>query len=212
MRLIFAMSGGLVVTLGLFYLMANLINTGRKDLGKNSEAVSIDFARVKRESDTETRKRELPKKPPPPKQAPPMPKTAVAQDETPTPNPQQLDLEMPNMDLGLAGGAGPYLARGGGGSPTGNAEETPLVRIDPEYPIKARMKGIEGFVNVSFNISKEGSPINIEIEKASPPRVFDRAVRRAVMRWKYRPRVKDGQPIDSPDRLLVSFPFKLEDE
>lgn len=212
MRLILSMVLGLFVTFGLFYLMANLISQGKKEITKPSDNVSIDFVRIKRSSETETRRRELPQKPPLPQKAPPVPKMNIAQDQSPQQAPEQLNLEMPNMDLGLAGGSGPYLARGNAGQARSNADETPLVRIDPEYPINARMKGIEGFVKVSFNISRDGSPADIEIEDSNPPRVFDRAVRKAVMRWKYKPRIKDGKAIDSPDRLLVHFPFKLEDE
>lgn len=211
MRFLIALGGGLIASLGLFFLMANLISTGKKELGDAGERVNIDFVRVKHQSETESRQRKLPKKPPPPKKAPPVPKTQVAEQNDKAPAPEQLNLEMPNMDLGLAGGSGPYLARGGGGY-SGNAEETPLVRIEPTYPIKARMKGIEGFVKVSFNISKTGSPINVEIEEASPPRVFDREVRKAVLRWRYKPRTKDGKPIDSPERLQVEFPFTLADD
>lgn len=211
MRIVLSMIGGVGVAFGLFYLMANLISMGKHDLKDASENVAIDFIRLKQDSTTQTRKRELPKKPPPPKKAPPVPKTQVAEQDNQSPTPEPLDLEMPNMDLGLAGGSGPYLARGGG-QKNRNSDETPLVRIDPEYPIKARMKGIEGNVTVSFNIGKNGNPINVEIDKSNPPRVFDKAVRRAVMRWKYKPRVKDGKPIDSPDRLAVDFPFSLADD
>ena len=209
MRLVFFFMAGIGASLGLFYLMANLISSGKKPLNSSSEQVSIDLVRVKRDSDTDTRSRKLPKKPPPPQKAPPVPKTEVstAKNQAQT---EPLDLEMPAMDLGLAGGSGPFLGRGGGG--TGRSDETPLVRIEPEYPMKARMKGIEGRVKVEFNIGKTGSPINVEIIESDPPRVFDRAVRKAVLRWKYRPRVVDGKPIDSPDRLSVVFPFQFTEE
>jgi protein TonB len=210
MRILLSLLGGLITSLGLFYLMANLIGFGKKDLGESSEQVSIDFVRIKRDANTESRRRELPKKPPPPKKAPPVPKTKVASEDSKAPAPDKLNLEMPNMDLGLAGGNGPYLAKGGRYS--GNADETPLVRIDPEYPIKARMKGIEGNVKVSFIIGKSGSPLNVEIEEANPPRIFNKAVRKAVLRWKYKPRMADGKPIDSPERITVDFPFKLTEE
>ena len=209
-RLILSLSGGLLASLGLFYLMANLIKVSTKELGKSSEQVSIDFVRTKRTSETESRRRQLPKKPPPPKKAPPVPKTQIAQTQEDLSTPEALNLEMPNMDLGLAGGSGPYLSRGGGGS--GNGEETPLVRINPEYPIKARLKGIEGSVKLSFNISRAGTPFDVEVIEANPPRVFNRAARRAVMRWKYRPRMVDGKAVDSPDRLMVVLDFRLNSE
>lgn len=209
MKYLGALAAGLVVTLGLFYFMSTLIQTGRVELQKNGDSGFIDFVRVKRDSNTNLRKRALPKKPPPPKKAPPVPKTMVADNQDDAPAPDQPDIQMPQMDLGIVGGGGPTLARGGGGRRDG--EEVPLVRIEPRYPIKARMKGIEGYVIVEFSIGPTGSPEDVEILESRPPRVFDREARKAVLKWKYKPKMIDGKAVKSR-RITVNFPFTLEDE
>lgn len=198
---------GLSVTLGLFYFMSTLIRSSVVDLSKDSQSGMIDFVRLKRDSNTNLRKRQLPKKPPPPQKAPPVPKTQIAdaQDDA---TPDDL-MAMPNMDLGMVGGGGPFLGRGGGGARNSDADETPLVRISPRYPTKAAMRGIEGSVVLSFIIDKSGSPSDVEIVKAKPPRIFDKAARRALLKWKYKPRLAEGKAIDS-DRLTVELEFKLD--
>jgi hypothetical protein len=53
---------GLVVTLGLFYLMSQLISGGQ-NLNKSDDTENfIEFVRVKRDSLTQERKRKVPKK------------------------------------------------------------------------------------------------------------------------------------------------------
>lgn len=68
----------------------------------------------------------------------------------------------------------------------------PIVRIAPEYPQRQAQRGIEGYVDLTFDISTTGQPINIRIVESQPEGVFDRAASRALARWKYRPMLVDG--------------------
>ncbi|USA42316.1 energy transducer TonB [Spongiibacter taiwanensis] len=70
----------------------------------------------------------------------------------------------------------------------------PIVRIAPEYPQRQAQRGVEGYVDLAFDISITGQPINIRILESQPQGVFDRAASRALARWKYRPKVVDGAP------------------
>ncbi|GAA6186811.1 MULTISPECIES: energy transducer TonB [Alteromonadaceae] len=90
-----------------------------------------------------------------------------------------------------------------------DAETTPMVRISPKYPADAARDGIQGWVKLQFSIDASGSVQNIQIIDANPKRTFDREARKALKKWKYRPQIKDGKPIEQTG-LEVVLDFKLE--
>lgn len=67
----------------------------------------------------------------------------------------------------------------------------PLVRIPPQYPPRAAERGIEGFCLMQFNVSPDGTPIDIIALECSSS-MFERSSIRAVERWRYSPRIVDG--------------------
>jgi len=208
MRLPIAIVTGVFVTLGLFYFMANLIKIGG-DLPRSDDNENfINFVRVKPNSQMEIRRRELPKKPPPPKKAPKLEKIAIAnQESVSTP---QIQIDTPKMSLGMNLGDGPFLGKmGSPGSGSGNNDVLPLVRISPRYPRAAASSGKEGWVTLQFDISKSGSTENVEVLKSKPKRIFDRAARRALLKWQYKPQLIDGQPVVKTG-LKVTIAFKLD--
>lgn len=107
-------------------------------------------------------------------------------------------IEMPDIEIDMGGNI--HIAR----------ELTPLVRIPADYPISALAKRIEGFVEMRFTVTETGAVANPEVLRASPPGVFDRAARRAVLRWKYQPQMIDGKP--TPVVTYTRLVFKLLEE
>lgn len=206
MRYLVALAAGGVVTLLLFLFMSELIDQGKKQAPQTGVDNIVEFVRSKRDDETKTRSRELPKKPPPPKPAPSKPKLAVSDAD----QPQQDDLQMqtPQIANGLKGGIGPYLGRGGGGG-NATASRTPIVRINPQYPRKAAMRGTEGYVTMQFTITTSGSVKDVQIIDSKPPRLFDRAARSAVLKWRYRPELVDGKPVEVTGET-VTLDFNLE--
>lgn len=71
----------------------------------------------------------------------------------------------------------------------------PMVKVNPAYPHTAALKGIEGFVDVIFDVTETGSTQNIEVVYAEPERIFNSAVIKAVSRWKYKPKMEDGSAV-----------------
>jgi protein TonB len=61
----------------------------------------------------------------------------------------------------------------------------PIYDPAPEYPVQARVEKLEGSVLVILHVGPDGRPTGLQIVKASPPGVFEGAVRRALMRWRY---------------------------
>lgn len=209
-RLIFSILAAVCVTLGLFYFMAVLVQTDGLEKPSTDKENFIDFVRVKRQSTSEVRKREIPKKPPPPQKPPPIPKLAVSNSNAKS-APSDIKMNMPKIDSGLSFGNGPYLgAVDSGGTDQGqqSAELTPLVRIEPRYPRKAAIKGIEGWVKLKFDVTTKGTVENVEVLDSNPKRIFDQAARQALLKWKYQPKKVDGKLEIVPGQQ-VTIQFKL---
>ena len=163
----------------LFYIMGEMIST-RRDLSrlKGSEA-SIEFLMTKKRSRLLEKKRKLPEKK---KEIKPPPFKPLA-PAAPPPNLNMGVGAMPNLigDLNIEGGIGV-------------SDIQPIIRINPQYPVEAQMKGIEGWVLLRFDVSESGSVSNIKVLNSKPPRIFDRAAVMAVVKWKYKPQMKNGKP------------------
>lgn len=188
------------MTGALFFGMWGLIAGTEMVLDEYAKRPSIEFVRVRQDSQTKTKKRELPKK------------------QRPDPPPKTPDMDMPdnngpggtgvmkmttaidtNMDLGkMKLGAAPA-----------DSDAVPVVRIEPMYPRRAAEQFIEGWVQVGFDISTRGTTKNVKVVKASPRAIFDRAAIQAVKKWKYNPKIVDGKPQERRG-LSVRLQFKLD--
>lgn len=202
-RLVLSLLVGVVTTTAIFYFMATLILNSGSYLGDKDSGVAIEFLRIKNDDDLQTRKRRIPKKPDvkkPPKQ----PKLKVATPDAP--QKPQLSMSMPHINPAL--NDGPFLGAAGGG---GFDEVVPLVRIEPQYPHQARMNGTEGWVELQFDVTEAGTVKNVSILRSQPRRVFDSNARRAVLKWKYRPKVINGKPVVQ-EGLKTRFTFRIEGE
>jgi protein TonB len=80
---------------------------------------------------------------------------------------------------------------------TGVAGDTPVATmlIQPAYPAVAASRGLEGFVDVEFDVTETGATTNVRILQAQPAKVFERETIKAVKRWKFSPVIRDGQPV-----------------
>lgn len=73
------------------------------------------------------------------------------------------------------------------------SDATPVIRIEPKYPIEAAQNKLEGFVVLQFDIAKDGTTDNIQVIESFPEQVFDKESVRALMQWTYKPRIQGGQ-------------------
>lgn len=199
-RVLIAILLGAAVTFGLFVVMAALIaNTSRPDEDKTAAPV-IDIVMTEPDSATQTRTRTPPPPPPPPQQPPKLP---PVEPDTSNSN-ATVSVNLPSLDVG-----GASVDIGAPGQMMRDGEATPIVRIEPKYPAQAARDGLEGWVKMSFTIDELGAVQDIEVVDAEPKRVFDREARRALSRWKYKPKVVDGKPVPQPG-IMVQLDFKLE--
>jgi len=187
LRLVLAMLVAAVVTLGLFFLMQSLIQSGGSALTDAPKGSVLDFVRVKKE-ETVQKKDRKPKKPPKPKEPPP--DMAPPQMDAPSP-----ESATSGMNFG-ADVAADISLDGGLALASGDGEFLPIVRVAAVYPRRALQRGIEGFVDVEFTVSKLGSVTNPKVTQASPAGIFDQAALDATLKYKYKPRVVNGEPME----------------
>ena len=183
-RFIIAFVISLAITLGLFFLMQSLIKMGGSALTEPPKGSVLDFVRLKKEETVEQKDRK-PRKPPPPKEPPPQ--MSSPQMDSPSP-----DANGTSMDFG--GDVGADVALDGGlALESGDGEYLPIVKVAPVYPRRALQRGIEGFVIVEFTVTKQGTVRDPVVVEANPSGIFEQAAMDAAMKFKYKPRVVNGE-------------------
>ncbi|HMB38485.1 MAG TPA: energy transducer TonB [Wenzhouxiangellaceae bacterium] len=190
-----------IVTVAAFYLMHRLISGTDGEREHMDPPSGIRFGPVDIEQEIQTRELRKPEPPPPPDTPPPPPDIQVSEvTQTPTEMPR---MEMPDLNLGVR--AGPPVLGNVGMDRSAEGDVVPLVRINPQYPRDAAMNQIEGFVTIEFTITETGSVRDPRIIDSKPPRVFDREAIRAILRWKFKPRVVDGTAVSRQAVQTLDF-------
>lgn len=194
--------GGLV-TLVLFFMIQRMVTPGDPAGVVAVRGPLIDFVRLKRDQELTLKRRTRPERPVRPRVAPPLP---VA-NKMNRPAPRADVPSMPVLEgpaLGLAGPVGFMF-------PGEDMDALPLFRVPPQYPIHAERRGVEGWVDLEFSISKTGRVIDPKVTGAKPAGMFDQAARAAVMKWRYRPKVDRGSPVERIG-VRVRIRFELRDD
>jgi protein TonB len=192
-----AIAIGAGVTFGLLFVMQLLIATGQ---GAITEATSIrilDFVRVERENVVET-KNDKPEKPPEPEKAPDMPSPDTSLDTG------AASLAVSVSAPTISGGVDVNM----GGFGVSDGEYLPIVKVAPIYPSRAAQRGLEGYVIVEFTVTRAGTTRDILVVESSNS-VFDRAAMDAAGKFKYKPRVIDGEAVEVPG-VRNKITFQLE--
>ncbi len=197
-RILISVVVGTFVTFTLLWVMQYLIVMGVPALTDERTFRFVDFVRVQREEQTETRE-DRPERPPEP-DAPP---------------PDQPDRQMDDMDMAAGAGIGvtaPSVSHDmdiGRDGFFSDGEYMPIVQVAPNYPRRAQMRGLEGWVTLEFTVTRQGTVRDPFVVESSNS-IFDSAAIDAVMRFRYRPRVIDGEPVDVPG-VRFRITFRLED-
>jgi protein TonB len=188
-RLAIGVALGLAVTAGLFWMMQYLIATADRSLNEGASGNLVDFVRLKRDESIQRRQLK-PKKPPPPEAPPPQPPTPKLEELNPSAEkiaiaavPVETDIEM-SGGFSLGVGEGDYL---------------PIVKVAPIYPQRALSRGIEGFCVVQYTVTNLGTIKDpVVVESMCTSSLFHRASIQASLKFKYKPRVIDGQAVEVP--------------
>lgn len=184
--------GGLT-TLLLLFLMYQLVNNDLGEL-KQKKAVKIPDITMP-DTKIETRFEDAkPEKPEEPDVPPDLPEPEF---DAPDISGEALNMTAPIAKAGIDMGAGSLAFSEG--------EYLPIVKVPPEYPSTALSRGIEGFCTVVYTVTETGAtrdPQPIESEcmtkEGKPTSVFNRASVKAATKFKYKPKVVDGKPVEVP--------------
>ena len=187
------------VTFGLFWLMQALIDVDAT-LDESKAGKVIDFVRLKRDTDTTLKDRELPDRKPPEKEPPP-PDLNLSQNMRPDAGDASFAVGFDSA-VELAGGPGL------GGLAAADTDAVPLVRVQPTYPMRAAQRGIEGWVEIEFSIGKSGTVNDPVVVGYEPSKIFNKAALQAIRKWKYNPKIEDGKAVERPG-IIVRLRFNL---
>jgi protein TonB len=173
--------------------MQLLIATGRGALTESNVYRITDFVRVERNEIIET-KQEKPERPPEPEQPPEMPQPNSADSFD---NRMAVSMSAPLMEANLnVGGVGFGISDG---------EYLPIVKVAPVYPSRALSRGLEGYVIVEFTVTRQGTVRDASVVESTST-LFERAAVDAALKFKYKPRVIDGEAVEVPGvRNKITF-------
>lgn len=178
-RLSTGLPGAVLVTALLFLVLAALIR--QDDVVTLDEDPTVEINVTRQLQDTEVRHQAEFQRP--------------VLDEPPPPPPASHDTDFKPTVSGRIGELPDFsqaeLDIGTGFNPDRDAQ--PMVRIPPQYPgrCQSRAAPVERVV-VEFDVTPEGAVVNPEVIDSTNS-CFHRAALRAVERWKYEPKVQDGQ-------------------
>jgi protein TonB len=187
--------GGLFTTL-VFWLLAFSVNQGGGGAAL-AEAKRIDFSRVRKDTEVQTKRQEKVQRERPP----------------PTPQTPRMALSQGGLDNNVASLSPVVDTRGAMRglklSAGSDRDVVPLVRISPEYPQRALTRGLEGWVKVQFTITTTGTVKDPLVVDADPKNIFDDAALKSIARWKYNPKIEDGVAIERVGMQTI-IRFELE--
>lgn len=187
-----------IITPALLLLMYTLINTEEAKVKESpSQKIAdifmpetkIEAKRYERKPD----KPEEPEAPPPETVSPSMDDLNVQMDAVATMSPVAAKIDI-NTSTGLNSADGEYL---------------PMNKVQPDYPRRALSRGIQGYCTVEYTVTKTGATRDVKVVDC-PKSIFARNSIKAAERFKYKPRIVDGEAVPVAG-VRNKFTFRLED-
>jgi protein TonB len=88
--------------------------------------------------------------------------------------------------------------------PSKNRGPRVLFQTEPDYPEHARRTRDVQTVYVALVVGLDGRPHDVKVESA-PGKDFAKNAEAAVKQWRFEPALKDGQPVEKPIRIEITF-------
>jgi protein TonB len=194
---------GALIAVTMFALMRYLILTDARPVDEAREAPNIEITSDRRDSEVITRQ-DRPDEPDDVKAPPPPPRIEAAKAEQPQ--------EGLAAALGALPDINPDAVQGENISfVVADRDEQPLVRMEPNYPMRAAERGLEGTCDMTFDVLPDGTIDASTIDADCTSSLFARDASRAVARWKYNPKIVNGEAVVRRG-VRTTLDFRLADE
>jgi protein TonB len=183
------------IAVGLFYLMQSLISRDyEQEEVKNRKIADIVVPETEIEVNVKEQKPEK-----------------VEDPEEPPPDiePMDMDLDMDMNVVNTAPAGSVEVSISASGMSSGDGEYLPIVKVAPIYPRRAQTRGITGYCIVEYTVTRSGSIRDVRPVDCQPSGVFESASIKAAEKFKYKPRVVDGEPIEVAG-VQNKFTYELE--
>ena len=208
LKTLIAVAAGSVVTFGLFFLMQALIASGQSAMtdaaDRRGRQISSGWNVRKRwsESSPNQNRPSNPEAPPPDAPQPSIDQSADIGGQA-IAGLENVPVAAGRLDFDIGTGFG--IAAG-----SADGDYLPLVRVAPIYPRRARARNIEGWVILELTVSEAGAVKDPHVISYHPSEIFNRAAINAARKFKYKPRVVNGKPIEVRG-VRYKLTFKLVD-
>ncbi|WP_116368040.1 energy transducer TonB [Parahaliea mediterranea] len=195
-RLILGALLAIPVAGGLFFIMQYLIATADPEIDDTKQRKLADIHMPEREIETQ-RTEQKPDKVDDPEEPPP---------DLDTPD---IDMDMDTNVVNTAPAQEVAIEISSSGMAATDGEYLPIVKVAPIYPRRAQTRGITGYCIVEYTVTKSGSIRDPRPVDCQPSGVFESASVKAAEKFKYKPRVVDGEAIEVAG-VQNKFTYELE--
>ena len=180
-----------VLNIGLFVLMQSMVVQKRIRLADVADFDLASFIRIPETQAPPPSNREIPDKPAPAQKT----QTKSVLNNTA----QDMDFSVPtSFEFGFGSGLDApkiYL----------DENLTAIMRAPVMYPSRALMQGVEGHVDILYTVNEQGLVQDPIVIASEPEGYFEKAAIRAINKWKYKPVVRDGQPVQIKAKVRLIF-------
>lgn len=148
---------------------------------------------------------------------PVLPKPIAPVIQTPIASPSQSTFKTPaanpvrssNNTSSTAVSKSSAVTRSAPDNDTGSGVNSDAVELSnnpkPKYPMRALNRRIEGHVKLEFTISTTGSVIDPVVVSSEPPDIFDAAALQVIQKWKFKPKIKNGNAVEKHATKTITF-------
>lgn len=200
-----------VLTVAIFFLLPSL-ETLRENKGERLELRSVDTLALAPPPPTV----EPPRPPPQKRERRETPKPELRRQARPIPLNAMLDIDFGldaaggdfGLDFDITAGAGGAIGKSVFSLDEIDQNPISIVKNPPIYPIRAKMRRIEGKVVLQFVVDENGAVRGLSVVESTPRGIFESAARRAVERWRFKPGIKDGRTVAV--RVQQKLKFRLD--
>ncbi|QDF28000.1 TonB family protein [Halarcobacter anaerophilus] len=202
MRLFLSFLFSIVISVGIFFGMQQMITSNQELKNDNKEPIQLNYLRDKKDTELKKKKRIKPKEPVKKIEPKKLKMVKTKMDTKITKNVKIKPFSMTkNIDISAISSLnGAQIAVNQGLFDANNLQT--ISRVNPHYPRKAKIRRKEGYVQLQFHITKEGQVINPMVLKAEPKGYFEEEAIKAIKKWRFK-------PSSSSKDATITFNFRL---